>query len=213
MWLYLLWWLVICNGNTALSVAIINRVHGCRLPEWAIHLSHKIHYLHIVSVPIFTVIATGWYGPGLLRGGTWSALPTEWSLAFAVCAASSLVFWGSVIRRHLRITPTQVLHIQTQRRNIAEELGTPPHGAGPYSWMTRWPGNEIFQLEVVERELLIPRLPPAWDGVSILHFTDAHFIGTVTSISGTARELFESQFFRRYGERRCLCRCNRRRSR
>lgn len=176
---YLLWWLVICNGATALGVAIINRLHGCRLPEWAIHLSHKIHYLLLVIVPIVTLVDTGWYGPRLMRGGSWAALGPGWWLFFVVCAASTLIFWGSVIRRHLRRRIAQEVHVASQRRDIAEELGTHPMGVGPYGWMTRFPGNEIFQLEITERELLIPRLPPVWDGVSILHFSDVHFIGTV----------------------------------
>lgn len=179
MWWYLLWWLVICNGNTALGVAITNRLHGCRLPEWAIHLSHKIHYLLLVIVPVVTLLATGWYGPRLLRGGSWSALDPGWWLWFVVCAVSSLIFWGSVIRRHLRRWPKHQIRFQSQHRDIAREVGSHPVGAGPYGWMTRLPGNEIFQLEITERELLIPRLAAAWDGVSILHFSDVHFIGTL----------------------------------
>lgn len=185
---YWLWLLVICNGNTALGVAIINRLHGCRLPEWAIHLSHKIHYLLVVTVPIVTLLATGWYGPRLLRGGSWSALGTSWWLWFVVCAVSTLIFWGSVVRRHLRRRLPQEVFIKSQQRDISQELGTHPAGVGPYRWMTHLPGNEIFQLEITERELLIPRLHPALDGVSILHFSDVHFIGTV------GRSYFERVF-------------------
>lgn len=179
MWWYWLWWLIICNGNTALGVAIVNRVHGCRLPEWAIHLSHKVHYFLLVAVPPLTLIATGWFGPRLLRGGEWSNLGFGWWVWFGICAVSTVVFWGSVIRRHWRRSPVQEVRWKVQRHDIAQELGTPPSGSGPYGWMTRLPGNEVFQLEVTERDLVLPRLPPAWDGVSILHFSDVHFIGAV----------------------------------
>ena len=179
MWWYLPWWLVICNGNTALGVAIVNRLHGYRLPERLVHLSHKIHYLLLVIVPCVTLLVPGWFAPGLLRGASWSALHPGWWLVFAICAVTSLIFWGSVIRRHCRRTPTQQLRIQTQQRDIAAELGAAPVGDGPYRWMTRLPGNEVFRLEITQRDVLIPRLPAAWEGLSILHFSDAHFIGTV----------------------------------
>lgn len=179
MWWYLPWWLVICNGNTALGVAIVNRLHGYRLPERLVHLSHKIHYLLLVIVPCVTLLIPGWFAPGLLRGANWSALHPSWWIVFAICAVTSLIFWGSVLRRHCRRTPAQQLRIQTQQRDIKAELGAAPVGDGPYRWMTRLPGNEVFRLEITQRDVLIPRLPAAWEGLSILHFSDAHFIGTV----------------------------------
>lgn len=179
MWWYLLWWLVIVNGNTALGVALINRLHGYRQPEWAIHLGHQIHYLLLVLVPVSTLAGTGWYGPRLLRGGSWTGMAAGWWMLFAVCAAATAVFWGSVVRRHLRRTLPHELQTRSRTLNIAQELGTRPAGAGPHDWMLRLPGNQAFHVEINERELLIPRLPAAWDGLSILHFSDVHFIGTL----------------------------------
>jgi predicted MPP superfamily phosphohydrolase len=176
---YLLWWLVICNGNAAILVAFVNRTHGFRFPEWLIHLSHKVHYLLLVGVPAGVFLATGWYGPRLIRGGSWQDLPPIWWLAFAVFGLGTLRFWWSVTWRILRPVPRQQLSIQSQHVDIRQELGRPPIGNGPYSWMAMLPGNEIFQLEIHQREFLIPRLPAAWDGLSILHFSDVHFIGTV----------------------------------
>jgi hypothetical protein len=48
-------------------------------------------------------------------------------------------------------------------------------------------GNEILQLDVVQRELELPRLSPALDGLTILHFSDLHFTGCVDQ--GYFREL------------------------
>lgn len=176
---YLLWWLVICNGNTALAVTVVNRVHGCRLPLWVISLSHKIHYLVMATVPAVTLLATGWFGPRLLFNGTWSELPGGWWLLFGLMSIATLVFWSSVVRRHLRRDPAQQTKYQSHDLDLAAELGGPPVGTGPYQWMARLPGNEIFRLQITQRELIIPRLPLAFDGVSILHLSDLHFIGTV----------------------------------
>ncbi len=41
------------------------------------------------------------------------------------------------------------------------------------------PWNEILQLEVVQWVLDVPRLPPALDGLSIVHFSDLHLTGRV----------------------------------
>ncbi len=44
--------------------------------------------------------------------------------------------------------------------------------------LARLPGNQIFQVEFVERTLALPRLPIAWDGLTILHVSDLHLCGT-----------------------------------
>ena len=40
------------------------------------------------------------------------------------------------------------------------------------------PGTQCFQVEFRELTIRLPRLPPAWDGLTILHLTDLHFCGT-----------------------------------
>ena len=40
------------------------------------------------------------------------------------------------------------------------------------------PLNQCFQVEFTEKTLLLPQIPPAWDGLTILHLTDLHFCGT-----------------------------------
>lgn len=179
MWWYLLWWLVICHGSTALGVAVVNRLHGCRLSSPAIHFSHKVHYLLLVAIPAATFVATGWYGPGLLRGGSWSDLSPTWWAVFAASAAATIVFWGSVLLRSLRRDPAHQRRHEMAVRDLVQETGSAPIGQGPYRWMATLPGNEVFRLQVTQRELVIPNLPAAWDGLSILHFSDAHLTGTL----------------------------------
>jgi predicted MPP superfamily phosphohydrolase len=51
-------------------------------------------------------------------------------------------------------------------------------GAGRHRFLAALPGNEVFQLELAERTLRLPRLPAAWDGLTVLHLTDLHLHGT-----------------------------------
>jgi hypothetical protein len=61
---------------------------------------------------------------------------------------------------------------------VARELGYKPVGRGKHGLLARLPGNEVFQVDLAERTLLLPRLPAAWDGLTILHVSDLHFKGT-----------------------------------
>jgi hypothetical protein len=44
--------------------------------------------------------------------------------------------------------------------------------------MSMAPRNEVLRVEVTEREVALPNLPPEWDGLSVLHLSDLHFNGT-----------------------------------
>ena len=49
----------------------------------------------------------------------------------------------------------------------------------PHHFLVHLPGNESLQLDLTERAIDLPRLPPALDGLSIVHLSDLHFTGRV----------------------------------
>jgi hypothetical protein len=46
--------------------------------------------------------------------------------------------------------------------------------------LSRLPGNQILEMHVHEKELAIPRLTPAHDGLRIAHLSDLHMSGRIT---------------------------------
>jgi len=57
-------------------------------------------------------------------------------------------------------------------------LGRAVEGDGKRRLFTRLPLNETLQVELNRKTLALPRLPPEWDGLTILHLSDLHFCGT-----------------------------------
>jgi predicted MPP superfamily phosphohydrolase len=57
--------------------------------------------------------------------------------------------------------------------------------SGRFNLMARAPLNQVFDVRIHEKELAIPRLAAAYDGLRILHVTDLHFCGRIK------REFFE----------------------
>ena len=83
--------------------------------------------------------------------------------------------------RYARTTTGRALLSSRSRLiDIEDRLGYRPTGKGPYGFLTQLPRNEIFQVEVSEKEVCLPRLPRSWDGLSLLHLTDLHFSGAIT---------------------------------
>lgn len=73
-----------------------------------------------------------------------------------------------------------LLASRSRTLNIEDRLGYRPTGKGPYQFLTQMPKNEVFHIEVAEKEFCLPRLPKRWNGLSILHLTDLHFSGAIT---------------------------------
>ena len=63
---------------------------------------------------------------------------------------------------------------------MAKRLGRLPCGDVPTRLLARLPGNQILDLEINVKTLLVPRLPACLDGLTIVHLSDLHFTGRLT---------------------------------
>jgi len=80
--------------------------------------------------------------------------------------------------RGLQRPPPQLVHESSRVVDVAKDLGSRPLGYGQHWRLARIPGNQLLEVEFSERSLRLPRLPAAWDGLTILHVSDLHFHGT-----------------------------------
>lgn len=178
-WLNALVFILLVAGHTELQVTIVNRVYSLRLPCDVLRRFRHVHDVLIPAFPVLLVWFVGVRGPGLLAGGSWRDVPVGWTIVLALCAAGAAgLAWSTL--RWWTFTPAALLQSNhSQVIDVAGRLGTKPVGAGPMKLLTRFPRNEIFQLEVDEKTIRLPRLPAAWDGLSILHVSDLHFSGTI----------------------------------
>jgi hypothetical protein len=158
---------------------LVNRAHA--LPLRCATLRH-IRHVHDAVIALFP-LALYWFvglrGPKLLAGGSWHELPAGWWAYFGLCTVGLVSLFVSSVRYHLRRRPVQVTVSDPRVVDVAAEIGGRPLGDGPFRWLARFPGNEVFRIEVATKELSLPRLPEEWDGLSILHLSDWHFIGTI----------------------------------
>ena len=166
-----------CLGHLVLMIVSHNWWYGLPLPRHSGKLVHLVHALLILAFPPALVAAFGWDLAGLPLPSSEFAWPQLITLYVALCATLGLVALPlNTILRHMRRDPT--LEKQSRVLDVAKHLGYIPAGTGKHRVLTRLPGNEVFQVELVERTLALPRLPAAWDGLTILHLSDIHLKGT-----------------------------------
>lgn len=170
---------VLATGHAAISFALINRIHARSLTRGLRRFRRLGDIVLIVLLPALFVALVGFAGPGLLRGGSWQALPWPLSAYLALCAAVALSLPGVAWYRHRHNRPPLAqLSNHSQRLDIAGRLGYRPIGKGRHALLTHIPANQCFELEVSDKEYRLPRLPAEWDGLSILHLSDLHFVGS-----------------------------------
>jgi predicted MPP superfamily phosphohydrolase len=141
-----------------------------------------------VRLLVGLVVLAGWVGfplaagpdPAdavrLTLGGEFGPLP---QLYLGLCLVMGLVVFPAITaERLLRRTPAAVVAESTRTLDLWPELGPKLLGEGKYRRLPRLPFNCVFRVDFTDLELALPNLPAAWDGLTVLHLSDLHFIGT-----------------------------------
>ena len=168
--------LALYAGHCELMVAWVNRVHGLPWPRRRLRRLRLVHDLLILGFPPLVLWRLGFGGARLLRGGTWSDLPAWWTAYLLLCSVGFVSLVLCAVRYQMRRRPEVV---QSETVDVAAVLGAAPAGPGLMGRIARLPFNQVFDLEINEKQYLLPGLPPELDGLTIAHITDVHFRGPV----------------------------------
>src|SRR5262249_6581776 len=133
----------------------------------------KVDILFILAGPILLLPVLAWTGfDDLAPGQTGFLLVPYVAFCFflgaVVVPIAQTCYW-------LRRTAPQVAGRTAKVVALTLELGYPPRGTSRSASATSLPGNQVFQVDFVDLHLRLPQLPPAWDGLTILHLSDLHF--------------------------------------
>ncbi|TWU06594.1 putative metallophosphoesterase [Symmachiella macrocystis] len=184
-WLNLLLMAVLSLGNLAIVVAVLNRISTARVHLSTLSIIRRSHALFIIGFTLALIYQGGFGRPRLLFDGSWLDIAPIYLVYLAACGISAIFASVIVVRRWFYRPPAALLSSHSEIIDVAAMLGKQPLAAGRYHSLAKLPGNEIFKVEIGTKDLHLPGLPQAWDGLSILHVSDLHFIGTIT------REYFE----------------------
>ncbi len=167
-------WMLAVAGNAKLLAICENVLHGFAIPRATLQRIRGVHNLAFVVYPLLL----GWF------------VTTRWDLADGTTFLHPLWVPGvvgfgmlvySAVRYHTTRPPANVEVRSAQVVDIAARVGREALiGEGRATGLARLPGNEQFTLDIVERQVWLERLPQVWDGLTLIHFSDLHFRGSVT---------------------------------
>jgi len=165
-------------GHMVLWVALINRVHALGIARRWVNLMTLLFVALLAFVPVAVVAALA-VQIGTQTVATRFAASAAWayiSVCAAVCVGSALQ--RSYLSRHAE-RATALLANHTSCIGLHDQVEAMAARGIP-TWLSRLPGNQVLNIHVQEKEILIPRLPAAHDGLRIAHLTDFHMSGRLT---------------------------------
>jgi uncharacterized protein len=187
-------------GHAVLWAAIVNRLHGTAIKQSLRTAASHLCLLLAAAIPLAIAAVAyrdSWLEPKgvgfLLRHenlATYQSHQSQknpdpftviaWTYV-SVCAIACIfaaVQWIR-LRRHAERRGALVSNHTTLHRP-RETANAPLTAPGIPTLLSRLPGNQILEIRIHEKELAIPRLAPAHDGLRIAHLTDLHMSGRIT---------------------------------
>jgi predicted MPP superfamily phosphohydrolase len=165
-------------GHMVLWVALINRVHAIGIARRWVNAMTLIFLAFLVFTPVAVAAALYVQIPG-----DTAAIQMLSQLAWAyvifcagVCLVSAAQRLYLVGHKERVALPTSNHTERIQLRHKSSSLAAP----GLPMLLTRLPGNQVLSIHAQEKQIAIPRLTRALDGLRVAHVTDLHISGRLT---------------------------------
>ena len=164
-------------GHAVLWAALVNRVHSFGIERRWVDLMTLLCGVALVSIAILVGVVLFLTPDGAkyqwARNVAWVYL-AGCSVMCIVAAFQRLRFayhserYGALVKNH------------TSRIDLRKETSAPLAAPGFARWLTRLPGNEVFEVCLQEKQIAIPRLTCPHAGLRIAHLADFHMSGRIT---------------------------------
>jgi predicted MPP superfamily phosphohydrolase len=173
-------WIAAAAGIAKWLAMAENSVHAFALPRPILQRIRGVHNVLLFGLPPLVFWGLGLNGPRLLWADDWSAVGLWGWTVLSVGWLGALVLVATTVRFQLSHPPAPEVERQSRIVDVAARHPGKLISPGRAKWLAKLPRNQQFTLEVNEKTYALARLPAAWDGVSIAHFSDSHFRGPVT---------------------------------
>lgn len=163
-------------GHASIWVTVLNQVHATAIPRWLLGTIHLFGHTMLTLAPLAALVYSG----GDLRYWTnVAALPLPLAFYILCTMAFAVLAVGIWVYRRFGSRSARAVPVRSRRVDLQADSSESLWGSGRRRAFSMIPRNELFEVEINEKEIPIPRLPPELDGVAIAHLSDFHFVGTV----------------------------------
>jgi uncharacterized protein len=165
-------------GHMVLWVALINRVHAFGVARRWVNAMTLLFLAFLVLAPV-AIAAALYFRSANETFATQLFAYFAWGyviLCAGVCLTSALQ--RLYLANHAERAALPATN-HTERINLRHKSATLAARGLP-RLLSRLPGNQVLSIHVQEKQIAIPRLAPAHDGLRVAHLTDLHMSGRLT---------------------------------
>lgn len=166
-------------GHGGIWVAMYNQMNASNLPLVLKKVFSKILLGGMFALA--TLFVAIWYPVGPLKSLDIDPVKASplggyaivcW--LFAAFVTARWLLWKVTLRK-----PANFQSKDGDSIDLVDSIGHPPVGDALTRFFAKWPGNEIFQLEVTRKEFRLSELPSRMDNLTIAHLSDLHMTGRI----------------------------------
>jgi hypothetical protein len=167
-------------GHVIFWTAIVNRLHGLGFNRRWIDLGTALCGLMLAAMPI-AIAAIVWEHA---HGAAWAAGGgLAWGAAWCYVIGSALFCVVAAIHRAWLAFHAErggiLLENHTSRVDLHQHAATKYFAPGIPALLGKIPGNQVLDLRLHEKRVVVPRLSAAAEGLRIAHITDLHMSGRI----------------------------------
>ena len=168
------------GGHVLIVLFFYNRLYGMVRIKGEMPWLNSAATVGFVLPWVLFLLRHGWPHRLLTAELAWQDIDIRLRIYLVVCGGVFLLIvpLERLVRR-LRPVPGAQLSNHSQVVDLSARLARGLRGPRAPWWLYYFPGNQVTQVEVVEKRLALARVPPAWTGLSIVQLTDVHVAGTL----------------------------------
>ncbi len=165
-------------GHMVLWVALINRVHAFGIPRrWVNWLT--VFFLAMLCFAPIVVSTALYFRLNIDSTATLVAAGVAWGYiticaGLAIISATQRLMWTWHTERASSRGANHTQRLQLRHKSASLTARGLP------SLLSRLPGNQVLSIHVQEKQITLPHLAAAHDGLRIAHLTDLHMSGRLT---------------------------------
>ena len=148
-----------CAGNAEWWVVLINRRHSLKYRHQQLLRIRLMHDVGILGFPIFIFAFAEFSDRGLLRGGTFFELPWTLQTIMAITLTGIVPLAYCAVRNLTRRPPRAMRGLTAEVTDCLLESSTSTRReilGDRSSVFLKFPWNQVFQIEVNRKKLVIP---------------------------------------------------------
>ena len=177
---YVFFSIVALFGHFAICIASLNRMHSVAVPPWFLRGFNLVWVVFCLGLPalVGSFVLVDALAAVRVNDSLGAMLFNLYLVYGSICWMGTFVaLFHLMFSVREAPTTTRLQSNHTIHMDVAEHLGTAPIGDFLTGLSYRIPRNQICQLSIQTKDLVLPRLPRELDGLSIVHLSDLHFTG------------------------------------